>query len=102
MGPPDEDLGIGEDRIVDPGSGGPHIWFQVVPAPKTIKNRIRLDIHASGGRGVPVSTRRELVDAEVRRLTMLGGTAVRALHAEGLDHYGVAMTDPEGNEFDVN
>jgi hypothetical protein len=21
---------------------------------------------------------------------------------EGLDHYAVAMTDPEGNEFDIN
>ena len=30
MGLPDEDLGIGEDRIVDPGGGGPRIWFQAV------------------------------------------------------------------------
>jgi hypothetical protein len=27
---------------------------------------------------------------------------VRVLEAEGLDHYAVAMNDPEGNEFDVN
>jgi hypothetical protein len=26
----------------------------------------------------------------------------RVLAEPGLDHYGVAMTDPEGNEFDVN
>jgi hypothetical protein len=25
-----------------------------------------------------------------------------SLYEEGLDHYGVAMTDPEGNEFDIN
>jgi len=24
------------------------------------------------------------------------------LHEEGLDHYAVAMRDPEGNEFDIN
>ena len=31
-----------------------------------------------------------------------GATIVRALEEEGLDHYAVAMTDPEGNEFDIN
>jgi hypothetical protein len=102
VGLPDEDLGIGEDCIVDPGGGGPRIWLQVVPERKTIKNRIHLDIHAGGGRGVPLATRQERVDAEVRRLTELGTTAVRVLQEDGLDHYGVAMTDPEGNEFDVN
>jgi Glyoxalase-like domain len=101
-GLPDEDLGIGEDRIVDPAGRGPRIWFQVVPQRKTIKNRIHLDIHASEGRGVPLATRRERVDAEVRRLTELGATTVRVLQQDGLDHYAVAMTDPEGNEFDVN
>jgi hypothetical protein len=34
-------------------------------------------------------------------LAALGATVVRVLHEEGLDHYGVAMADPEGNEFDV-
>jgi hypothetical protein len=24
------------------------------------------------------------------------------LSEEGIDHYGVAMKDPEGNEFDIN
>jgi Glyoxalase-like domain len=101
-GLPEEELGIGEDCIVDPAGGGPRIWFQVVPEPKTIKNRFHLDIHAGGGRGVALSTRRELVDAEVQRLTDLGATAVRVLRDDSLDHYAVAMTDPEGNEFDVN
>ena len=102
VGVPEEDLGIGEDRIVDPSGGGPRIWFQVVPETKTIKNRMHLDIHAGGGRDVPLATRRERVDAEVRRLTDLGARAVRVLEEDGLDHYAVAMTDPEGNEFDVN
>jgi hypothetical protein len=102
VGVPDEDLGNGADCIVDPGGDGPRIWFQVVPGRKTLKNRLHLDIHASGGRGVALSTRRERVDAEVQRLTELGATAVRVLQTDGLDHYAVSMTDPEGNEFDVN
>ena len=48
IGVPEEDLGIGEDRIVDPDGRGPGIWFQVVPERKTIKNRLHIDIHASG------------------------------------------------------
>ncbi len=26
----------------------------------------------------------------------------RALGVPGIDHFGIAMTDPEGNEFDIN
>ncbi len=72
------------------------------PEGKTIKNRIHLDIHASGGRSVPIEMRRQRVDAEASRLADLGATRVRALQEEGLDHYAVAMRDPEGNEFDIN
>jgi hypothetical protein len=102
IGLPDEELGGGADSIVDPGGGGPRIWFQVVPDTKTIKNRIHLDVHASGGRSVPIATRRERVDAEARRLADLGATIVGGMSEEGLDHYAVAMRDPEGNEFDIN
>lgn len=45
---------------------------------------------------------RQRVDAEAERLAALGATVVRVLHEEGLDHYGVAMAEPEGNEFDIN
>jgi hypothetical protein len=102
LGVPEEELGVGEDRISDPEGHGPQIWFQVVPEAKAIKNRLHLDIHASGGRAVPIETRRQRVDAEASRLAALGATIVRALYQEGLDHYGVAMKDPEGNEFDIN
>jgi hypothetical protein len=102
VGVPDEDLGIGEDRIIDPDGAGPRIWFQVVSESKTVKNRFHLDIHASGGRAVPIATRRERVDAEARRLTDLGATMIGVLEEEGIDHYAVAMKDPEGNEFDIN
>jgi Glyoxalase-like domain len=102
VGVPEEELGIGEDRICDPQGGGPRIWFQQVPEAKTVKNRLHLDVCASGGREVPIAVRRERVDAEAQRLAGLGATIVRVLDTEGLDHYAVAMTDPEGNEFDIN
>ena len=102
VGVPESDLGVGADCIVDPGGAGPRIWFQVVPERKTIKNRLHLDIRVGGGRSVPMAARRQRVDAEAGRLAGLGATMVRALEEEGLDHYGVAMKDPEGNEFDIN
>jgi hypothetical protein len=46
--------------------------------------------------------RRRQVDAEAGRLAGLGATMTRVLYEEGIDHYAVAMTDPEGNEFDIN
>ena len=42
------------------------------------------------------------MDAEAARLASLGATLVRVLQPPGQDHYGVAMQDPEGNEFDIN
>jgi Glyoxalase-like domain len=102
FGLPEEELALGEDRIQDPAGHGPRIWFQVVPEGKTIKNRLHLDVEASGGQSVPLAVRRERVDAEARRLEGLGATIVRTIYTEGLDHYAKAMTDPEGNEFDIN
>jgi hypothetical protein len=102
LGVPDEDLGLGADRISDPHGQGPQVWFQVVPDPKTVKNRLHLDIHASGQRTDPLELRRQRVDAEASRLSGLGATRTGTLSEEGLDHYAVAMKDPEGNEFDIN
>ncbi len=102
IGLPQEELGAGADSIVDPDGHGPRVWFQVVPDVKSVKNRLHLDVRASGERSLPLATRVEQVEAEVRRLCDLGATRLRALTEEGLDHYAVAMTDPEGNEFDVN
>jgi hypothetical protein len=100
-GVPEEELGLGDDRIVDPDGHGPRIWFQQVPEAKSVKNRLHLDVKVGGGRGVPIEERRRRVDAEAARLAALGATIVRSLQQDGLDHYGVAMLDPEGNEFDV-
>ncbi|HYZ55658.1 MAG TPA: VOC family protein [Streptosporangiaceae bacterium] len=102
VGVPEDELDIGADSIIDPHGRGPRIWVQMVPEKKTIKNRLHLDIHASGGRAVPMATRRQRVDAEARRLAGLGATIAGEVDTSGLDHYAVAMRDPEGNEFDIN
>src|SRR5690348_7737710 len=102
IGLPEAEPGYGADSIIDPDGNGPRIWFQVVPDSKTVTNRLHLDIHVSGGRALPIATRRQRVDAEAKRLSDLGATMLGALTEEGLDHYAVAMKDPEGNEFDIN
>jgi hypothetical protein len=88
------------DSIVDPDGAGPRIWFQPVPEGKVVKNRLHLDIRVAD-RAAPLETRREQVDTEVARLTGLGASVLRVLATPGVDHYGVTMQDPEGNEFCV-
>jgi len=102
IGVPEDELGVGADSIADPKGEGPRIWFQIVPDDKTIKNRIHIDVNASGGRGSSLEVRRERVEAEADRLVALGATRLSTMSQEGLDHYAVAMADPEGNEFDIN
>jgi catechol 2,3-dioxygenase-like lactoylglutathione lyase family enzyme len=101
VGVPEDELGFA-DSIGDPDGRGPRIWFQIVPEAKQVKNRLHLDIGVGGGRAVPLATRRQRVDAEAQRLAGLGATVVRAMYEDGMDHYAVAMKDPEGNEFDIN
>lgn len=101
IGVPEELIGHGIDRIVDPHGGGPAIWFQLVPERKSIKNRIHIDVNASGGSGLLESTREQL-EAEATRLEALGARRLHATPEDGLEHDAIAMTDPEGNEFDIN
>jgi len=93
--------GEGYDSIVDPSGVGPRIWFQPVPEPKLVKNRVHLDLMVSGGGGVPLAARQSRVNAEVARLEAAGATRVGVVPTTAREHYGVAMLDPEGNEFDV-
>jgi hypothetical protein len=65
------------------------VLFQVVPEPKTVKNRVHLDLHVGPERR----------DEVVARLTELGGSVL--WHgAEGPSTW-ITMADPEGNEFCV-
>lgn len=97
--------GVPEDHwnsasaVVDPDGAGPRIYFQRVPEPKTVKNRVHLDVNAGGGHETPLEERRRRVDAEAERLIGIGATRVRSLEERG--EYWVTMYDPEGNEFDV-
>ncbi len=90
------------ESIDDPKGEGPRIWFHQLPDAKICKNRLHFDLRASGSHDLPLATRKDQVEAEVRRLVGLGATRLETLWEEGDNHYAVAMADPEGNEFDVN
>jgi Glyoxalase-like domain len=68
--------------LVERNDGGrPRLFFQLVPEPKTVKNRLHLDLRA------------EDPDAELRRLVGLGARVLT-------DHDEfVVLADIEGNEF---
>jgi 4a-hydroxytetrahydrobiopterin dehydratase len=74
----------GWHQVVDPGESGPVVWFQPVPEPKAVKNRLHLDVWFADEAAATVR-RDQLIDA--------GATAVRREHDFWLMH------DPEGNEF---
>ena len=82
--------GAGADHAAidatDPGSG-PRLSFQQVPEPKTIKNRLHLDL------------RTDQFEAESERLTGLGATPLRSLERPQIRW--TTFADPEGNEFDL-
>jgi hypothetical protein len=85
--------------VVDPAGRGPRLYFQRVPEPKIVKNRVHLDLNASGPSGTPLEERRRTITAEVARLRDLGASTLRAVEEHG--EYWVVMQDPEGNEFCV-
>jgi hypothetical protein len=99
VGVPPEEWGDGA-YIEDPEDVRPAISFLAVPEPKTVKNRVHLDVQAGGGRGEPQEVRWARVLEAVARLTALGATVVREVLQDGVpDHF--VMTDVEGNEFCV-
>lgn len=98
-GVPDDELGQGDDSLVDPDGHGPRMWFQQVPEGKVVKNRLHLDLDVGGGRSAPLEARRERVLGEAERLTAAGASELRVLDGEAIDHFAVVMADPEGNEF---
>jgi Glyoxalase-like domain len=98
--------GVPEDEwnsasaIIDPEGLGPRIYFQQMDTPKPGKNRLHIDISASGGLKVPFPDRVAQVNREVERLVRLGATKDHELD-EGTGEYCVVMKDPDGNEFCV-
>ena len=73
--------------IVHPEGTMPRMLFQRVPEPKTVKNRVHLDVRVGA----------EAVESEVGRLVAAGA---RELHrASQGPHSWVTLADPEGNEL---
>jgi hypothetical protein len=75
--------------INSPDAGRPRVLFQEVPEPKTVKNRVHLDVRVGADRR----------EAEVARLLALGATEL--WRASQGPYEWVTMADPEGNEFCV-
>jgi hypothetical protein len=93
-----------EDRLFDPAGLRPPIWFQLVPETKAGKNRLHLDLNATGrDDSLPMERRVEIVEAKVAELVGLGaGVRTRTREDDPDDpFYYVVMHDPEGNEFCV-
>ena len=65
------------------GTDEPLIMFHGVPEPKTVKNRLHLDLITTD------------FDAELARLRKLGATEVATFER------WTTLADPEGNEFDL-
>ena len=78
----DEDSTPDRAWVEPAGWGGPNLWFQRVPEPKSAKNRQHFDLRVVGH-----------LEAEVRRLVDLGATEQRRQGDL------VVMEDPEGNGF---
>jgi hypothetical protein len=92
--------GLREDQVnqrcaaVDPRGTRPRLFFQRVPEPKTIKNRVHLDLHVG----------RQVAEDEVARLEALGARRLRVQDERfgPFQDFAIVMQDPEGNEFCVN
>ena len=74
--------------VVDPAGKSKGLFFQKVPEPKAVKDRIHLDVRPSGS-----------MAAEVARLKELGATEDGLVEVE--NSFWTIMLDPEGNEFCV-
>lgn len=74
----------------DPQGTGPRLLFQQVPEPKSVKDRIHLDLHFAAGER----------DEQVERALALGAT--KLWEASQGPHSWVTLADPEGNEFCVS
>ena len=81
--------------VVDPQGKGPRIYFQQGDEPKTMPNRVHLDVTV-GGASAEAWTR---ILAEVERLQGLGATKKREVEDRGARW--IVLQDPEGNEFCV-
>ena len=83
---PDSAEAPAESICINSLSDGLRIWFNAVPEPKTVKNRVHLDITMPN-------------DAELERLAALGARPLQEVLGDGGALKWTIMADPEGNEF---
>lgn len=81
VGDPEDDPSV----LVEPISGGPRLFFQLVPESKRGKNRLHLDLVAGE------------LEGEAARLVELGAR-ILARRTEGARRW-IVLSDPEGNEL---
>jgi len=88
--------------ISDPNGELPGLSFLKVPEPRTVKNRLHLDLQVSGGRSEPQHLREQRIRTCAETLLAAGAALVREVPVDNtttLDH--LWMADPEGNAFCV-
>jgi predicted enzyme related to lactoylglutathione lyase len=78
-----------EGRYVSLSGHGIVLTLQRVEEPKTVKNRMHLDLLVAD------------VDEEVRRLEALGASRVTQVARQEFGQTWFVLADPEGNEFCV-
>ena len=76
-----------EFATLDPDGVAPRLTFHQVPEPKSVKNRLHLDLISS------------TFEAESQRLLALG--AIRIRDVEAGSARWTTFADPEDNEFDL-
>ena len=80
---------VAQYRSIRPpkGESGPKLILQRVDEPKTVKNRLHMDVKSPD------------IEAEADRLEALGASRVRTYEEAGTSW--ILMSDPEGNELCV-
>jgi hypothetical protein len=76
----------GDQVFIQPHEGGMRIWFNRVPEPKTVKNRLHIDFNMPS-------------PAEMERLIGLGARPLQEIRGDDGTLGWTIMADPEGNEF---
>ena len=71
---------------LNPTEGGLRLWFNKVPEPKVVKNRVHIDITLPDA-------------AEMERLQRLGARVLQEIRDVAGQLRWTIMADPEGNEF---
>jgi predicted enzyme related to lactoylglutathione lyase len=81
--------GVIDGRYVSLGGDGVGLTLQRVAEPKTVKNRMHLDLLVND------------IESEVTRLEALGATRLTPTAREEFGQVWFVLADPEGNEFCV-